>query len=150
MKVKESRIVYAHDSQGYYVGETFDYGGPMPHNCVAAKPELKPGFIPRWNGNKWMQTENHMGRQGYINGQPFLIQEYGPLPDGWSNEFIDPRSPGEIRKKEILSRLNMIDRLSLRPLRAMQRGTAMDEDETRLVELDTEAESLRNELASLS
>ena len=37
-----------------------------------------------WDGKKWVQVEDHKGKSGYVNGQPHTINEYGPLPDGWS------------------------------------------------------------------
>jgi hypothetical protein len=141
---------YQHDAQGYYVGEEKCYGGVMPNNCVATAPKLKEGFAPRWSGKSWEQIESHIGEEGYINGRFIVITERGPYPEGWSKEFVDPRSPEEIRKAEILLRLDDIDRLSVRALRASRRGSVTVEDEKRLDDLETEAEALRTELASLS
>ncbi len=78
-------IVYQHDVAGYYAGETDDYGGPMPHNCVAVKPRAKAGYIPRWTGEAWEQVEDQRGREGWLNGRPHKITEFGPLPEGWSD-----------------------------------------------------------------
>ena len=78
-----------HTADGYLVGEICDHGGPQPNNTADMDdwPEPKPGFLPRKkNGKKgWEQVENHKGKQGYLNGEPHTINDYGPLPDGWSD-----------------------------------------------------------------
>lgn len=79
-------LVYQYDSSGYFVGQCDDYGGSLPHNCTALQPVLQEGFIPRWVGASasWEQVENHKGVEGYLNGEPYTIKDYGPLPDGFS------------------------------------------------------------------
>ena len=77
-------LVYQYDSNGYFVGHCDDYGDSLPHNCIAVQPVLQEGFIPRWNGEGWEQVENHKGLEGYLNGEPYTIKDYGPLPDGFS------------------------------------------------------------------
>ena len=77
-------IVYQYDASGYYAGEIEDYG-LLPNNATPTAPKLKGGYIPRWTGNNWEQIENHKGLDGYVDGKPFKIVEYGPLPDGWSD-----------------------------------------------------------------
>ena len=93
--------VYQHNSEGYYVGEDEDFGGPLPHNCVKAKPTIKPGLIPRWNGNEWKQEQNHVGEKGFVSGEPVEIKEYGPLPEGFSAEKQDMRTFGEKKANRI-------------------------------------------------
>lgn len=53
------------------------------------------------------------------------------------------------RIAEIKSRLGVIDALSARPLRAIIAGTATDVDKQKLTDLETEAQTLRAELATL-
>ena len=80
-------LVYQYDANGYFVGQCDDYGGSLPHNCTAVKPTLQEGFIPRWTGglgSAWQQVENHKGLEGYLNGEPYTIKDYGPLPEGFS------------------------------------------------------------------
>ena len=77
-------IAYQYDFSGYFVGEIEDYGGPLPNNSSRSKPTTKKGHVPRWNGQKWVQVEDHKGKTGYVNGEPFTIVEHGPLPEGWS------------------------------------------------------------------
>lgn len=53
------------------------------------------------------------------------------------------------RRKEIIARLSVIDVDSVRSLRAKSAGKAKPQDDTKLNDLDTEAETLRTELATL-
>ena len=76
--------VYQYDCNAYFLGETKAYNGRMPHNCTALKPVLQEGFVPCWNGSQWEQVENHKGLEGYLNGEPYTIKDYGPLPEGFS------------------------------------------------------------------
>lgn len=86
--------VYQYDNNGYYIGETTAYkiNGTvsMPHNTTAVAPEIKEGFIPKWNDEAWEQVENHKGETGYVNGVYTEIKYFGPLPEGWSNEPPKP------------------------------------------------------------
>ncbi len=75
---------YQHTADGYYAGEIEDYG-LLPNNATHSKPTFQTGHIPRWSGTTWEQVENHKGKQGYVDGKPFTIIEYGPLPEGWSD-----------------------------------------------------------------
>ena len=75
---------YQYDVSGYFVGEVEDHG-LLPNNATYTAPKVKEGHIPRWNGKKWEQVEDHLGEEGYLDGQPHVINEYGPLPKkGWS------------------------------------------------------------------
>jgi hypothetical protein len=53
------------------------------------------------------------------------------------------------RRAEVLARLAEIDTASVRPLRAIADGTAVQADHDKLAELDSEAAGLREELAGL-
>lgn len=75
---------YQYDASGYFVGEVDDYG-LLPNNATHTPPELKDGSIPRWNGTAWEQVEDHKGKEGFVDGKPYTIKEYGPLPEGWSD-----------------------------------------------------------------
>lgn len=83
-------IVYQYNASGFYVGETEDFGGPLPNNSTKTKPSVKKGYIPHWSGQKWEQVENHKGEAGYVNGEPFTIKDYGPYPEGWSTTPPEP------------------------------------------------------------
>jgi hypothetical protein len=77
--------VYQYDQYGFYAGEINDHGGPLPNNATRKAPQMQVDWIPRWTGTAWEQVENHKGRQGYVNGAPSVIKDYGPLPPGWSD-----------------------------------------------------------------
>jgi hypothetical protein len=142
---------YQYDASGYFAGAIDDYGGPLPNNATRAAPALKDGCIPRWNGTAWEQVENHQGQEGYLNGEPHTIKDYGPLPKGWSD--TPPPPTGEElaarRVAEIKAELAEIDLQSIRPLRAITKGVATDEDTLKLAGLEGRAEELRAELAEL-
>jgi hypothetical protein len=136
---------------GYYVGAPIEDHGYLPSNATYTAPEVIPGYIPRWNGSAWEQVENHKDLEGYIDGQPYTIKEYGPLPAGWS-DTPPPPTPEELaaqRKAEILARLAAIDTDSIRPLRSLAEGAATDYDTDKLADLEAEAAGLRAELAAL-
>lgn len=77
-------LAHQYDMSGYYAGEIDDFGGPLPNNSTRVGPQRQPGYIPRWNGAAWEQVENHKGEEGWLNGEPHKIGDYGPYPDGWS------------------------------------------------------------------
>ena len=80
-------------ADGYYVGPTVIYG-VLPNNAHDIEVKIMPGFIPRLVNGKIVQEQNHKGETGYVNGEPFTVKEYGPLPDGWS-ETPPPPTPEE-------------------------------------------------------
>lgn len=56
-------------------------------NCTVKEP-LKPkfGFEVIFNKDldNWEYIENHIGKKGYINDQPYEVKKLGPLPEGFS------------------------------------------------------------------
>ena len=61
-------------------------GTVAPVNALRGeKPTAKTGFWPAEKNGKWEDIEDHRGKEGYLKGQPHTIEEYGPLPDGWSD-----------------------------------------------------------------
>ncbi len=142
---------YQYDASGYFAGEIDDHGGPLPNNATRTAPAERPGAVPRWTGREWEDVENHKGETGYVDGKPFTITRFGAYPDGWSQtpppptqEELDAR-----RRAEILAQLAEIDAASVRPLRAVVNGEAVQEDRDKLAALDAEAADLRAELAAL-
>lgn len=143
-------IAYQYDINGFYAGAAEDYG-LLPNNAVHTAPELREGFIPRWTGTAWEQVENHKGEEGYVNGQYTIIREYGPLPEGWS-DTPPPPSPEEQARERVAcikAELQTLDADSSRAMRAMLAGTATEEDQTRLAELESRVVALRQERAEL-
>lgn len=80
---------YQYTADGYYAGEAEDYG-LLPNNATRTAPTLKKGFVPCWDGKKWVQVEDHKGECGYVNGQAYTINAYGQLPEGWSATQPEP------------------------------------------------------------
>ena len=74
---------YQYTADGYFAGEVDDYG-ILPNNATHMTPTVVEGFVSRWTGKNWEQVEDHKGKSGYVNGGPYEIKEYGPLPEGWS------------------------------------------------------------------
>lgn len=62
----------------------------------------------------------------------------------------DNRTPDEIRRAEILSRLEAIDAYSIRPMRAVMEKTDSYHDAIILDNLEIEAQALREELQSMA
>lgn len=98
-------IAYQYTSDGIYAETIEDYG-LLPSNATHTKPpEPLPGHVLRWTGEDWEQIEDHKGRQGYVNGQPYTITDYGPLPEGWSDTPPPPTldEARESKRHEILA-----------------------------------------------
>ncbi len=89
-------IAYQYDMSGYFAGTVEDYG-LLPNNATYVAPKAQKGRMPRWNGKVWVQVENHKGKEGYVDGQPFTIKEYGPLPEGWSDTPPPPALQEQIQ-----------------------------------------------------
>ncbi len=141
---------YQYTADGYYLGECEDFGF-LPNNATHTAPEEKEGFISHWNGAAWEQVENHKDEQGYLDGQPYTIKEYGPYPVGWSATPPEPTEDEQLQQEveRIKARLREIDSESSRPLRAIAAGSATVEDTAKLAALDAEAVALRTELAEM-
>ena len=56
-----------------------------PLNALRVEPEFQEGYWPCEQDGSWVQIEDHREKQGYINGEPFIIKELGSLSDGWSD-----------------------------------------------------------------
>lgn len=70
---------------------------------------------------------------------------------GWEYEDIViapvPAPSVQQQRADIMAQLDTLDRKCIRPLRAIQAGTATDEDRARLDYLEAEAEELRRQLS---
>lgn len=63
----------------------------LPSNATfVAPPDSQSGFVLHWTGTEWEQVEDHKGKSGYVNGELYEIEEYGPLPKGWSETLPPP------------------------------------------------------------
>ena len=53
-------------------------------------PSEYKGLWPCEKDGAWVLVDDHRGEQGYVNGEPVTIKEFGPLPDGWSDTPPEP------------------------------------------------------------
>lgn len=94
--------IYQYDSNGYYRWETQHPANDpyLPNGTTKVKPEFIDGYWPRFNKEtqQWEQVEDHRGEQGWVNGEPHVIQDYGPYPEGWS-----PNPPAWVDQQTIRS-----------------------------------------------
>lgn len=82
---------------GYLIGAIETYGHKVI-NTVFVEPEEREGFWPRWpvenpQATDWEYVENHKGKEGYVDGKPYKVLDYGPLPKGWSDTPPPPPPP---------------------------------------------------------
>ena len=138
---------YQYDASGFYAGEIDDYGGPLPNNATRTVPQEQDGHIPRWTGEAWEQVENHKGEQGYVEGTPFEIKEYGPYPGGWSATPPEPTPEENARARmaEIDAEIRELEQKALRPMLAIQLGTDEPYDHERRDEIMAQIIDLRCE-----
>lgn len=82
-------------------------GEPMPAlgAVEAPLPETTLGQWHGWRyeGGAWIAREDHRGREGYVNGEPTTITEWGPLPEGWTEEkpVVPPTEEEEYNAKRL-------------------------------------------------
>lgn len=94
-------IAYQYDAQGHYVGETDDYGGPLPNNSTRDPVDIIEGFWPRWTGTAWEFIEDHRGKtywkpdeyEAWHEGKE--VKDLGPLPADVS--LVKPEMPEDVR-----------------------------------------------------
>ena len=72
-------------------------GTMPPSNALRGDaPEKKVGFWPCEKNGKWVDVEDHRGKEGYVGGERKQIKELGPLPDGWSDTPPPPTPEEEL------------------------------------------------------
>ena len=91
-----------------------------------------------------------------LAGKILSNRYWEPVEDENGNLIdIVPIEPPEITRsaeeqtEELKNRLDEIDRQAIRPLRAIEAGTATDEDRSVLAELEAQAEEIRAQMAEL-
>ena len=93
---------YQCTADGFYIGEIEDYG-LLPNGATHVRPPVqKDGFAIRFDGKKWEYVEDHKGKSGYLDGKPFTMNEYGPLPKGFGETPPPPSADelaGQVRSK---------------------------------------------------
>jgi hypothetical protein len=135
---------YYHPSTFLYEGAIMqDYDEPPEHATLEA-PESEPNTYPIWATDAWTYTPDYRGQWIYKEGEtPQKITELGPIPDGWS---LTPPVYTPDPNLEVKQQLIYIDQQSVRSLRAIAAGTAMEADVDKLHTLENEAIELRKEL----
>lgn len=72
-----------------------------PANALRGEmPVARPGYHPAEANGGWTQIEDHRGMEGYLDGEPHTIKDFGPLPEGWS---ADPPPPAPEDQLTILT-----------------------------------------------
>ena len=60
----------------------------IPGDCTTVKPPAeKENYIPVWNGEKWVETEDYRKKEYWLPGDKYgtpgrEVKEIGPLPEG--------------------------------------------------------------------
>lgn len=100
-------LVYKYDEKGVFVGAEETELDPLeselqgkeiyllPPNATFDAPDIKKGFFPVWDGEKWTQIEDHRGTKYWLPedkyGSPAReMKELGALPDGASLTEPEP------------------------------------------------------------
>lgn len=91
-----TQLAYCYNADGYYTHTEYCTVDPLesasqghdvfvlPANACLDAPVIAKGCVARRVNGAWVDVENHVGEKGYVNGVPTEIEEYGPLPKGWS------------------------------------------------------------------
>jgi hypothetical protein len=121
---------YSPSTGGFYAAEIHT---TIPADAVAITTELYAALIDGQSAGKIIMPPD----AGHA--LPYLAEPPPPTPEQLAAQ----------RKAEILARLAEIDAASIRPLRAIAQGEAVQADHDKLAALDAEAAELRVELAGL-
>jgi hypothetical protein len=163
-------IVYKIDEQGNFTGEHNCQVNPetkgwmYPANYTEIQPpELKEFEYSKFDGKKWVISETDRGKTIY-NKDNYLHQTLCPeheAPEGWTKLepvkdkpclwevdkwIIDKAKETDQENQKIISELNKIDMLSIRPLRAKLAGEATKSDDDKLLKLEQDAVLLRDKI----
>lgn len=79
-----------------------------------------------------------------VQNPKFITDDNGKLIDIVEGELTNEQQVQVLKRQ-----LNELDLQAVRPLRAIAAGTATDEDKSRLSEIESQAETLRAEIANL-
>lgn len=111
------------------------------NGCLDA-PIVEGGKWPRRVNGAWVNVENHVGENGFVNGVPTEIKEYGALPDGWSTEPLEPTT-----REKLLGEISALE--SQPTPRRLREAALSDEGKAWLQNLDNQIAAKRAELAGL-
>lgn len=163
--------VYNYNNQGYLIGiSELDESDKckitgnwlIPGMATEKEPlEAKEGYEVKFNGKDWEYKKILTDEEKKIKGL-LSLEEGEKIVDGalvtiekpsnyyvWNYTTFEWKYNSEIRKTEIYAELESIDTQTIRPLRAKLTGLATTQYESKLLELETKANTLRNELKNL-
>jgi hypothetical protein len=97
------KLAYKKDMSGVLRIESL---GKIPDGFTPRPPEFSEGYCPVFDedANAWMLVEDHRGEAGYLDGEYTIIEQIGPVPDGWTTEpppappFVDTRTAEQKRE----------------------------------------------------
>ena len=163
--------VYNYDEQGYFLGVSeLDESDKcqitgvwlIPAQATDKEPlDDKEGFEVKFIENEWKYIKLLTDEEKKI-AEELQLEEGEKIIDGilvivekpstyyvWNYITFEWEYNSEIRKNEIYAELESIDTQTIRPLRAKLVGLATSQDEKKLLELETNASTLRAELKNL-
>ena len=163
--------VYNYDNQGYLIGvseldnsDKCQITGDwlIPAQATDKEPlQAKEGFEVKFIDNEWQYIKLLTDEEKKIAGT-LALEEGEKIIDGvlvtvekpsaysvWNYITFEWEYNSEIRKNEIYVELENIDTQTIRSLRAKLVGLATSQDEKKLLELETNASTLRTELKNL-
>lgn len=95
-----------------------------------------------------VQYTDFIVEQNHNNGYEIRETDIALEAWGYTAEEIEEQEK-ERHKKELMSQLDIIDLKTIRALRAIQSNVSTEEDEDRLLELEYQAQQIRQELKEL-
>ena len=163
--------VYNYNSEGYLIGiseldesDKCQITGDwlVPAQATDKEPLTeKEGYEVKFNGSEWQYEKIITDEEKKIAGT-LALEEGEKIVDGilvivekpstyhvWNYITFEWEYNSEIRKNEIYVELESIDAQTIRSLRAKLVGLATSQDEKKLLELETKANTLRTELKNL-
>jgi hypothetical protein len=149
-------IVYGYDEKGVFIGELVPDENPLkkgsfllPKNATETKPPLfGENEKPVFNGLDWELKPDFVGVKYWLaDGSEHEVLNVGEL---LPVEALKEKPFALDRIKEIKARLIEIDSESIRPLRAIAAGTAVQFDTDKLTALETERKALVDEMVALN
>jgi hypothetical protein len=155
-------IVYSYNEKGIFIGELLADKNPLkpneflkPKNTTEQKPpQLKKNEVAVFDGVSWSVKPDFRGYKYWLSdGSENLINEVNILPpvNALSEKPVLFEETIEgLRVQEIKNRLSQIDSESIRPLRAIAAGTAVQFDTDKLTALETERKALVDEMVALN
>lgn len=149
-----TQLAYCYNADGYYTHTEYCTVDPLesatqghdvfvlPANACLDAPVIAKGCVAQRVNGAWVNVENHVGEEGYVNGIAKKIEEYGPLPDGWSTSIPEPSA-----REKILCEI--CDLEAQQTPRRLREAALSDEGKAWLQNLEHQIASKRMQLAEI-